>query len=135
MYRRRFLTISAPGVVGSIAGCSSRTDQPSGLVLETLELENQTNRSAVFDVEILNEAETKVFETKQRVSDDAAVALDQPVDGPGQYTLDVATDEQSLTQDLSSFAEKGESCVIVLVRLDQGERLRLEGNGYTDCTD
>ncbi len=135
MNRRRFLTIPVPALITGVAGCSSLQDGSPGLVIRTLELENLTSRDAVFDVEIVNEAETKVFETEQPVAGGSAVALDRPVDGPDQYTISLATAGQALTQEISLFAEEGDSCVIAVGRLDRAERLRIGGDGYKDCTD
>lgn len=135
MNRRRFLTVSVPALLTGTAGCSSLRDRSPRLVIETLELENLTSREAVFDIGIENEAGTMVFEAEQPVDRGSAVALNQPVDEPGQYTISLETDGQALTQEASLFAEEGDSCVVAVGRLDQAERLRIEGNGYEDCTD
>lgn len=134
MNRRRFLTFSVPVLVTGAAGCSSLQEESPGLIIETLELENLTSRDTVFDVAIVNESETTVFETEQLVAGESAVALDRPVGEPGRYTISLATDGQALTQEISLFAEEGDSCVSAVGRLDHAERLRIEGNGYDDCT-
>lgn len=134
MNRRRFFTFSAPMLVTGVAGCSSLQERSSGLIIETLELENLTSRDAIFDVAIVDESETTVFETEKPVAGKSAVALDQLVNEPGQYTISLEADGQSLTQEISLFAEEGDSCVIAVGRLDQAGQLRIEGNGYTNCT-
>jgi len=134
MNRRHFLTFSVPALVTGIAGCSSRREESPGLLIDTLELENLTSRDAVFDVAIVDGSETTVFETEQPVAGKSAAALDQPINEPNQYTISLEADGQALTQEISLFAEEGDSCVIAVGRLDQAGRLRIEGNGYSDCT-
>ena len=51
-----------------------------------------------------------------------------------QYIISLEADGQALTQEISLFAEEGDSCVIAVGRLDQAGQLRIEGNGYSDCT-
>lgn len=133
MHRRRFLTLSAPALCIGATGCASGYDQRTGLALSTLELENLTDETAVFDVEIIDEAETQVFAAQESVSGESAVVIDQPVADPGQYTVTIRTNEETLVQDLSLFAEPGDACVIAVARLDEAERLRIEGTGYEDC--
>lgn len=134
MNRRHFLTFSVPALVIGVAGCSSLQEESSGLIIEILELENLTSHDAVFDVAIVDESDTTVFEREKLVAGESAVTLDQPVNESGQYTISLETDGQTLTQEISLFAEGGDSCVIAVGRLDQAGRLRIEGNGYTDCT-
>lgn len=134
MNRRRFLTFSVPALVTGVAGCSSLQEEPRGLLIEILELKNLTRHDAALDVAIVNESGTTVFETKKLVAGESAVALDQPVIEPGQYTISLETEGQALTQEFSIFAEERDSCVTAVGRLDQAGRLRIEGNGYTDCT-
>lgn len=109
-------------------------DQRAGLALSKLELENLTDEAVVFGVKIVNEADTQVFEVEELVSGESAVVIDQPVEDPGQYELKVTTGGDALDQEVSMFAKKGDDCVIAVARLDEAGRLRIEGNGYEDCT-
>lgn len=134
MHRRQFLTFSLPALAVGVAGCSSPQQESTGVVIQTLELENHSGHDAIFDVTIQDEDEETAFETEQAVEGDSTVSLAQPTDEPGHYTIQLTTDGQTLAQDASMFAEAGDSCVIAVGRLDQAERLRIEGNGYDDCT-
>lgn len=135
MQRRRFLTLSATTLSIGLPGCASVQDKQPGLAISKIELENLTTETAVFDVEIIDEAETQVFTAEETVSGDSAVVIDQPVDDPGQYTVDIATDGDTLVQDLAMFAEPGDACVIAVARLDAAGRLRIEGHGYENCSE
>lgn len=134
MHRRQLLTVAGLALTGGIAGCSSPQQEAAGLTIQMLELENRLHHDAVFDVTVMDANEETVFETEQVVEGGSAVALDRPTDQPGQFTIQLMTGGHALTQNVTTFAEAGDSCVVVVGRLDRAERLRIEGTGYDDCS-
>lgn len=115
------------------AGCSSQQDQSTELSIVEIEIENLATEDVTFTVDVRSEGQT-VYESSQFVSANAAVVIEQPVDEPGDYTLEITTPEQTATQSLSLFADEGDSCVLPVVRLDQDGVLHIEGRGYSRCS-
>lgn len=133
MYRRRFLQASLPALAVIGAGCSFQQEQTPSLSIVDIEIENLTSEDVTFAVSVFTDSET-VFESRQLVGAKDAVVIEQPVGEPGDYSLEITTSEQTATQNLSLFAEKGDSCVLPVVRLETGGHLRIEGRGYSSCS-
>jgi len=133
MYRRRFLQALLPALMVTGAGCSFSQEQTPSLSIVDIEIENLTSDDVTFTVEVFTESQT-VFESSQFVSAKDAVVIEQPVNEPADYSLKITTSEQTATQDLSLFADKGDSCVLPVVRLDLGGHLHIEGKGYSNCS-
>ena len=100
MNRRHFLTFSDPALVAGIADYSSIREESPGLLVNTLELENLTSRGAVFDMAIMDESDTTIFETEQPVAGNSVAAPDQLINKPGQYVISLEARRQALTQEI-----------------------------------
>lgn len=133
MDRRRFLQASLPTLAVIAAGCSFQQERTTALSIVEIEIENLTSEDVRFTVEVFTESKT-VFESSQLVTANGAIVIEQPVDDPGNYSLRITASEQTATQDVSLFADEGDSCVLPVVRLDQAGHLHIEGRGYSNCS-
>ena len=136
MERRGFVAASCVAACGVLAGCLGGDESPSEARIDALELENH-RRDEGYDFAVRVESEgVTVLETTRSLgpagSGDEVVVFEEPIEGPGTYSVRVEASEHTATVDTRDYVEPGTACLRLEFYLGE-TTLHTEHTAYDRC--
>jgi len=132
MRRRRLLRAAVPGLVAFGAGCSDQESEPRGQHLFSIQVTNFEETAASLTLTVLEFGET-VFESQRSVSGTDTIWIAHPVDTRGMYTIGASLSDQTVSEEISQFADETQTCVRIILRIGETGQLKIDGVGYDRC--
>lgn len=136
MNRREFVAVTCCAVTGVGVGCLSRDEPEPVPEIAAIELENHRREDGdEFAVRIEDGDDVVVDETYDlgpAGSGESAVALEDPVADPGDYTVLVEVDEYAATAETAEMISGDDRCLGLRFYLGD-TTLHLEHRSYQQC--
>lgn len=136
MDRRAFVAASSGALCGILAGCLNAAEPDPEARIDALELENQRCEAGYEFTARIDEGGERVFEATRSLgpagSGEEVVVFEDPVDGPGTYSMRVAAGDHTATVDTRDYVEADTACLRLDFYLGDAT-LHAEPIAYDQC--
>ncbi|ADD06287.1 uncharacterized protein Nmag_2731 [Natrialba magadii ATCC 43099] len=135
MIDRRTSLVAVLGSILAISGCLERISNgdTEGVRILSIRIFNEDETDHDVTVAVVDDDGAETYTATQPIEAENMTTLENPVDDPGNYTLKVTINDESVEHSISHNLDPRDKCARATIRLVKTDQIHFDATGYTEC--